>query len=323
MEYATPFYCIFGLIGMLAWIFINTTFLKKAQIYMPKLEDGTQFSFLKFLIVLMGILSWAFISYALTRPRIAMGTIKDNIEVNDIFFVIDVSSSMLANDFSPNRLEAAKQEIKTFVELRPTDRIGIIMFSEKAFTLLPLSTDLELVERAVDEIKVGFLGSGTNIGDALGLAVARLGQSLTKNKVIILLTDGVSNIGNITPLEAAHQAKNLNIKVYAIGMGRSQGAKMPVQGPFGRTHYQTIPGGSIDLATLKKIATITGSKMYTAGNINSLKDILLEINEMEKTDIKVSNRVVYKEKFYPYLVIGVFLLILSHFSKYTLLKEIA
>ena len=323
MEYATPFYCIFGVIGMVAWIFINTTFLKKAQIYMPKLGSQRQFSFLKFPIVLMGILSWAFISYALTRPRIATGTIKNNIEVNDIFFVVDVSSSMLANDFNPNRLEAAKKEIKTFVGLRPTDRIGLIMFSEKAFTLLPLSTDLELVERALDEIKIGFLGSGTNIGDALGLAVARAGQSLTKNKVIILLTDGVSNVGNITPLQAAQQAKDLNIKVYTIGMGRSKGAKMPVQGRYGRTRYQTIPGGSIDLETLKKIATITNSKMYTAGNINSLKDILLEINEMEKTDIKISNRVVYKEKFYSYLLIGVILLTLSHFSKYTLLREIA
>ncbi len=323
MEYATPFYCIFGLAGMAAWMSINITSFKKAQIYMPKNEKIVKFSFLKFLIILVGIVSWLFISYALMRPRDAIGTVKSNIEVNDIFFVVDVSSSMLANDFKPNRLESAKKEIKTFVELRPTDRIGIIMFSEQAFTLLPLSTDLELVERAVDEINVGLLGSGTNIGDALGLAVARAGQSLTKNKVIILLTDGVSNVGNITPLQAAHQAKDLNIKVYTIGMGRSEGAQMPVRGVFGTTRYQSIPGGSIDLETLKKIATITNSKMYTAGNIDSLKDILLKINEMEKTDIKVSNRIIYKERFYSYLLIGVILLVFSHLSKHTLLREIS
>ena len=220
MEYASPLYLIFGLIGMLGWVATNTGLFKKAQIYIPRNNDQVKFSFLKFFIILTGIASWMLISYALMRPRIATGTVKNNIEVNDIFFVIDVSTSMLANDFTPNRLEAAKKEIKEFVGLRPTDRIGLIMFSEKAFTLLPLSIDLELVERSIDEIKIGFLGSGTNIGDALGLAVARAGHSLAKNKVVILLTDGVSNIGNITPLQAADQAKELNIKVYTNRNGK-------------------------------------------------------------------------------------------------------
>ena len=289
---------------------------------MPQRKNNKSISLLKVFITLAGIVSWALISYALTRPRVATGTIKNNIDVNDIFFVVDVSASMSATDFSPNRLEAAKKEIKSFVGLRPTDRIGLIIFSEQAFTLLPLSTDLKLVEQAIDEIKIGFLGSGTNIGDALGLAVARAGQSLAKNKIVILLTDGVSNVGHIAPLQAAQQAKELNIRAYTIGIGRSQDAKMPVPGPFGRIRYQHIPGGSIDLETLRKIATITGGKMYTAGDLASLQNILSEINQMEKTEIEVSNRIIYTEKFYSYLFFGVTLLILSHLAKYILLREI-
>ena len=121
---------------------------------------------------------------------------------------------MLATDFKPNRLEVAKQKISDFVALRPKDRIGIVMFSEKAFTLLPLSTDLELIQEIISEIKVGFLGSGTNIGDALALGVARAAQSLTKNKVIVLLTDGVSNVGVMTPEQATREAAEKNIKTY-------------------------------------------------------------------------------------------------------------
>lgn len=322
MEYATPLYALLGLAGASAWALLNMPVFKKAQIYLPNDAKGKNPSLLKFVIVLAGLMAWLSLSYALMRPRIPSGTVKNTVEVNDIFFVVDISRSMLANDFKPNRLEAAKGEIKKFVDLRPTDRIGLIIFSEKAFTLLPLSTDLQLVERAVEEIAVGFLGSGTNIGDALGLAVARGGQSLAENKVIVLLTDGVSNVGNMTPIQAAEEAQKAGIKIYTIGIGGSENARIPVQGIFGGTRYQPIPGGSIDLETLRAIAERTGGRVYTAGNIDSLRNILMEIDQLERTDIEVSGRVIYEEQFYPYLLVGALLLTLAHLMRYVLLKEV-
>ena len=323
MEYATPLYIILGFMGVFSWFFLNIGLFKKAQIYMPLDLTKKKSNFIKQLVTLIGLVAWMLISYSLMQPRIPTGTVKGRIQVNDIFFIVDVSRSMSAWDFKPNRLEAAKREIKSFINLRPEDRIGLIMFSDNVFTLLPLSTDLDLIENAVDEIKMGPLGSGTNIGDALGLAVARGGQSLAENKIIILLTDGVSNVGALSPLEAAEHAKNSQIKVYTIAMGKSDSARIPTPGPFGTTRYQNIPGGSVDLETLKKIAAMTGGQMYVAGNTDALNEILKEINAMEKTDIEVSHRVVYEEKFYDYLFVGVILLLFSHILRYALLKEIA
>src|SRR5690606_32519325 len=183
----------------------------------------------------------------MTLPKKPAGFVNDPEEVNDVIFVVDVSLSMLADDFKPNRLEVAKQKIQEFVDLRPTDRIALVMFSEKVFTLLPLTSDLKLVRQAISDLRTGFLGSGTNIGDALALGVARGLQSLAKNKVIILLTDGVSNVGTMTPLQAAEEAKNAGIKVYTIAVGGDGDARIPVPGGFGRQRFQYIPGGSFDV----------------------------------------------------------------------------
>jgi Ca-activated chloride channel family protein len=252
-----------------------------------------------------------------------MGFAKNKIEVNDIFFVVDVSRSMLAEDFSPNRLEVAKEKIAEFVALRPTDRIGIIIFSEKAFTLLPLSTDLKLIKQMVGEIKVGgMLGSGTNIGDALGLAVARGAQSLAENKVIVLLTDGVSNVGFLTPQQAAQEAKEQGIKVYTIGIGGSRDAKIPYgRNVFGRKRYQTIPGGSIDFKTLEEIADVTSGQSFAAQDEKALKDVLSEIEKLERSEIDSSARVIYKEIYLKFLIIGVILILLSELSRRIVFKE--
>jgi Ca-activated chloride channel family protein len=245
-----------------------------------------------------------------------------DIEVNDIFLVVDVSRSMLADDLKPNRLEVAKEKLREFANLRPTDRIGIIIFSEKVFTLLPLTTDPSLVDQILADIRIGFLGSGTNIGDALALAVARGQDSKTKNKVIVLLTDGVNNVGNMTPLNAARTAKEYNMKVYTIGLGTTK-SRLPIgKDQLGRQQYQSIPGGSIDVKTLEDISKMTGGKNFMAGSENSLEEILSEIQKLEKTKINNRGQVVYDELFFPYLLWGILMFLLCEFSRRFLMKEV-
>ncbi len=323
MSFQSPFLAILGILGMIAWIFSYLNIGKKAQVYIsPQVQKKPPINVLRFIMFLLGIMSWVAISFSLTTPRMPLGTAKNNIEVNDIFFVVDVSRSMLAEDFKPNRLEAAKLKILDFVKLRPKDRIGIIMFSEKAFTLLPLSTDLNLIEEIIKEIKVGFLGSGTNIGDAVGLAVGRAAQSIANNKVLILLTDGVSNVGSMTPLQAAREAKRQNIKIYTIGIGGHKDAKIPIgKGLFGRQQYQTIPGGSIDTGVLKEIASITDGKYFLAANSEALNKILLEIEKLERTEIKTRSRIIFKELYFQYLLMGVLGLFFIEFLRRLVLKE--
>ncbi|TDJ08271.1 MAG: VWA domain-containing protein [Deltaproteobacteria bacterium] len=312
MEFNNPYFAIWGILGLLFWVIGYLYLFKSPQVYIPKKYIKNKNSFFTFLIFVTGIFGWLLLSFSLTGPRRPLGFVKSDIEVNDILFVVDVSRSMLANDFKPNRLEAAKRKIAEFVALRPTDRIGIIIFSEKAFTLLPLSTDLDLVQRIIGEIKIGFLGSGTNIGDALGLGVGRLSQSMAKNKVIILLTDGVSNVGVMTPIQAAEQAAEKGMKIYTIGVGGNKDAKIPVAGGFG---YQYIPGGSIDMKTLRSISKLTKAKSYQAGNESALKEVLSEIERLEKTKIESSGKMIYEEIYFKYLFWGVLFLLMAELTR--------
>lgn len=311
MEFGSKIYPIFGLLGLLSWLALKNYWFKKSSIILGTgVGKSNSSRFKRFLFSFLGVIAWGYITFSLSLPRVPLSYAPNEVEVNDIFFIVDVSRSMLATDFKPNRLEVAKQKISDFVALRPKDRIGIVMFSEKAFTLLPLSTDLELIQEIISEIKVGFLGSGTNIGDALALGVARAAQSLTKNKVIVLLTDGVSNVGVMTPEQAAREAAEKNIKTYTIGIGGAEDAKIPLgSSRVGALRYQNIPGGSIDLKTLQEIADITGGKAYFARNEGALGDVLDEIEKLERTEIKTSNKIVYEELYYKYLFIGVLLLL--------------
>ena len=248
MTYAHPYFCLFAVFGFLTWSLSYFKIMKPAQIYFSSNYRKKINQLPAWIGFVIGLIAWVFIGHALMRPQIPAGVMKNKIEISDIYFVVDVSRSMMAEDFKPNRLEVAKKKILEFIKMRPIDRIGIIIFSDHAFTLLPLSTDLNLVKEMVSEIKIGFLGMGTNIGDALALSVARGAKSLTKNKVIILLTDGVSNVGKMTPLKAAEESRNQGIKIYTIGIGRKGSEKILRLG----RGYQAIPGGSVDLETLRK-----------------------------------------------------------------------
>lgn len=324
MEYKTVFYVPLGFILLIVWGLNYWSLFKKSPlIAISNNKKNDLLKFLKFGLFGVGVLGIFYLTYALSFPRSPLSFSSGSKEVNDIFLVVDVSRSMLAEDLNPNRLEVAKQKLRDFAGLRPRDRFGIIIFSEKVFTLLPLTTDTNLIAEVVEQINVGDLGSGTNIGDALGLGVARAQASDTKNKIIILLTDGVNNVGTLTPLEAANKAKEYKIKVYTIGLASDKDARLPMgQGIFGTT-YQKIPGGSIDMETLQEISKITGGKSFRAKNENSLKEILEEIEKLERTEIKVTGEMLYKELYYEYLLIGVLLFLISEFGRIFLLREIS
>lgn len=321
-EFQHIHYAIFGLVGLAFWLVSFFYLFKKPQLFIPKKYKKGGFPFLRSLIFCLGVVGWLYIAFALAGPRRPMGMDKNTIEVNDIFIVLDLSRSMLAEDLKPNRFEAAKQKIQDFVSLFPKDRIGIVIFAEKVFTLLPLSTDLNLINKMVAQVRLGTLGDGTNIGDALALGVGRLLQSLAKNKILILLTDGVSNVGTLTPLQAAEMAQAQKIKIYTIGIGGARDARIPV-GPnmFGVQRYQMIPGGSVDEKSLKEIADLTGGKFYMARDNKALENVLSDINKLERTEIEQSGRIIYEELYFKYLLIGVLLLIGAESSRRLLLRE--
>lgn len=318
MVFNSPYYAIVGLIVIISYLLWYFQVSKKREFYLPAKSFRRNINLPRWIRFVLGVFGISLISFALMQPRIPQGFAKNKIKVNDIFIVVDVSVSMLAVDFKPNRIEKAKEKIREFIKLRPTDRIGIVMFSEKAFTLLPLSTDLELIEQIIEEIKVGFLGQGTNIGDALGLAVGRSTQSIAENKVVVLLTDGVSNVGSMTPIQAAEQAREKGVKVYTIGIGQKSNGNLLSNGGGG---LRRIPGGSVDLDTLDKIAKITGGKSFYAQDGNALGDVLSEIQKLEKTEIETSAKVIYKELYWEYLFLGVLMLFLSEWIGFFILRE--
>lgn len=325
MEFKSPLLLWLGVLGGLFWSLDYWKFFQRTPLYIA--QSISKFSLwrsiLRWILFFAGVAAWGYMSYALMQPRIPQKFSPSNIEVNDVVLCIDVSRSMLAEDIKPNRLEVAKERIREFVRLRPTDRISVVIFSEKVFTLLPLTTDPSLVDKVLSEISIGYLGSGTNIGDGLALSVARAVNSETKNKVIVLLTDGVANVGTMTPMQAAEEAKKFDIKVYTIGLGTDEDAKIPVaQGVFG-TQYQLIPGGSIDYKVLKEISDLTGGKFYPAKSERALKEILDDIQKLEKTEIKVNHQIVYDEKYYIFLLVGVSIFFGVEVLRRLLLKDVA
>jgi Ca-activated chloride channel family protein len=322
VEYTNLYYILFGIAGLIFWTIDFYKLFSTAQIVVSKTKSKKISFPLRSLFFLVGAIGWLLIGYSLTGPKKPLGHEKSKIEINDVYIVVDVSRSMLAIDFPPNRLDVAKRKIKEFVDLRPTDRIAVIMFSEKAFTLLPLTTDLELVRQIIDDIHVGFLGSGTNIGDALGLAIGRASQSIAKNKVILLLTDGVSNVGVMTPEQAAEEAAKSKIRIYPVGIGSDKDARIPIGEPiFGQQRYQTIPGGSVDEKSLERIAKLTGGKHFMASNEYALKEVLEKINELEKTEIDSNTKIIYEELHYNYLFWGVILVLIGYLSRPLLFRE--
>lgn len=235
---------------------------------------------------------------------------------------IDISASMLARDLKPNRLEALKKVAVNFIDRRPNDRIGIVVYAGESFTKTPITSDKGIVKRSISELKWGQLENGTAIGMGLGSGVNRLKESKAKSKVIILLTDGVNNSGNIDPRTATELAKELKIKVYTIGIGTNGMADFPwSRDPrTGKLNFRKQQV-TIDEKLLEEIAAETEGKYFRATDNESLKEIYDEIDKLEKTKIEEFKYYNYQEKFRIFVFLGLGLLVLEFILRNTLFKS--
>jgi Ca-activated chloride channel family protein len=278
---------------------------------------------LKPFLYLLRLAALGFLFIALSRPRTV--SVSKKIKTNkgiDIVMAIDVSASMLARDLKPNRLEALKKVAVDFVQRRPNDRIGIVVYAGESFTQTPITSDKGIVKRTISELKWGQLEGGTAIGMGLGSSVNRLKDSKAKSKVIILLTDGVNNSGNIDPKTATELAKELGIKVYTIGIGTNGTADFPwSKDPrTGRLQFRKQKV-EIDEDLLKHIALETEGKYFRATNNTKLKEIYDEIDQLEKTKIEEFKYYNYQEKYRTLVFFALGLLLLEFILRNTLFKS--
>jgi Ca-activated chloride channel family protein len=256
----------------------------------------------------------------LARPQYTDKFQDVSTEGIDIILTLDISGSMLARDFKPDRLEASKNVATEFISGRPYDRIGLVVFSGESFTQCPLTTDHAVLINLLREIQSGMIEDGTAIGMGLANAVNRIKDSDAKSKVIILLTDGINNRGEIAPATAAGIAKTFGIRVYTIGVGTQGTAPYPVQTPFG-TQYQNMPV-EIDEAILKDIAQMTGGRYFRATDNDKLVQVYGEIDKLEKSKIDVKQFIRKDEKYLIPALIAFCLLVIEMIFRYTFLRKL-
>jgi len=272
---------------------------------------------LPFLLRLLGL---SLLIIALARPQSFSSGENVYTEGIDVAMLLDISGSMLAEDFKPNRLEAAKDVIDEFVAGRTTDKIGLVVFAKESFTQCPLTIDYPVLRGLLGEIKSGLIEDGTAIGTAIANGVNRLKDSEAKSKVIILLTDGVNNSGEIDPITAAQIAKKFGIRIYTVGVGTEGEAPYPFQTPFGK-RYQMVPV-EIDEEVLKQVAQITDGKYYRATDNKKLEEIYEIIDTLEKTRVEVTSYRKAKELFYGWLGSGLVLIFLELLLSRTYLRKL-
>ncbi|GJQ61934.1 MAG: hypothetical protein SCALA702_09870 [Melioribacteraceae bacterium] len=275
---------------------------------------------LRHLPFILRMLALTLMIVALARPQTFSTGENVYTEGIDVAMLLDISGSMLAEDFKPNRLDAAKDEIEKFIAGRTTDKIGLVIFAKESFTQCPLTIDYQVLKNLLGDIESGMLEDGTAIGNAIANGVNRLKDSDAKSKVIILLTDGENNAGEIDPITAAQIAKEFGIRIYAIGVGSNGTAPYPVKTPFG-TRYQQVPV-KIDEETLTEISNITDGKYYRATSNKKLEDIYKEIDELEKTRVEITSYRQAKELFYNWVAAALFLLLLELILVKTWLRRI-
>ena len=284
-----------------------------------KLPTSSVIPKLRHIGVVLRSLALIFLIVAMARPQSSLSWQNSTTEGIDIIIASDISGSMLAEDFKPNRLEAGKKIAIDFIKDRPDDRIGLVIFSGESFTQCPLTIDHDVLVNLYGDIKNGMIEDGTAIGMGLATAVNRLKESTAKSKVVILLTDGSNNMGSIPPITAAEIAKQFGVRVYTVGLGTNGFAPYPFPVPGGGVQYQQVPV-VIDEVTLNKIADITGGKYFRATNNATLKRIYERIDKLEKAKIDVTSYHKKTEMFLPWALIALVLVILEFILKNTLLK---
>lgn len=272
-------------------------------------------------LFVLRILTIACIIIILARPQTRDSWRTSSTEGTDIILALDISSSMLARDFKPDRFEAAKKVASKFVSGRESDNIGIVIFAGESFTAVPMTTDRSLLVNYINDISMNMLEDGTAIGDGLATSINRIKDGKAKSKSIILLTDGSNNTGNVAPITAAEIAKKYGIKVYTIGVGKNGNAPFPQQNMFGRIEYVNMPV-VIDEETLKNIASITGGVYFRATSNNVLNEIFDEIDKLEKTEMDVKHFSHTEDNYMPWALLALTLFLIEIVLRYTLLRTI-
>ncbi len=267
-------------------------------------------------------LSLAAVIIAIARPQLSLKEEEVKAEGIDIVLVMDISSSMLAQDFQPDRLQVSKEVAKEFVDKREYDRIGLVVFAGESFTQCPLTTDHRVVKDFMDGLQCGMLEDGTAIGMGLASAVNRMKDSPSKSKVVILLTDGVNNSGYIKPLTAAEIAVELDTKVYTIGVGSRGQALSPISRRSDGRYIFGMAQVEIDEPLLEEIANMSGGEYYRATDEQSLQSIYAEIDRLEKTEIEITTFKRYSEEFRRFLSLGLILLLVDLLLRMTIFKTL-
>jgi len=311
-------------IPMIAWYILKLKSATSVQVSSIESVEDIPVSYKEILShVIFGLrmLVFGLLVIALARPQSSNSWENITTQGIDIVLALDISSSMLAQDLKPDRLEASKDVAIEFISGRPDDRIGLVVFSGESFTQCPLTTDHSVLINLFKDIKSGMIEDGTAIGVGLANAVNRLKDSEAISKVIILLTDGVNNQGAINPITAAELAKTFGIRVYTIGVGSEGMANYPAQDMFGRTRMVPMEV-EIDEETLQQISDITDGKYFRATDNNKLRQIYQEIDRLEKSKINVKEFSRKNEEYLPFVFAAFILLLFEFLIKKTILRSI-
>lgn len=318
------FYLLLVIVPMAAWYIFrqkrNSASIRISTTAPVIKAPKTLRHYLRHLVFLLQMVAISAFVIVLARPQSTTEFENVTTEGIDIVIALDISTSMLAKDFSPDRLEAAKNVAMEFISGRQYDRIGLVIFAGEAFTQCPLTTDRAVLINLFRDIKTGIIQDGTAIGNGLATAVARLKDIDAISRVVILLTDGENNAGEIAPITAAEIARTFGIRVYTIGVGTVGMAPYPVQTPYG-TQLRDIEV-KIDEKMLQEIASLTDGKYFRATNNTKLEEIYKEIDQLEKSKIEVREFSRRSEEFLPFALAGILLLIASLFLRTTVFRSI-
>lgn len=326
MEFANPknLLLLLLLIPLIVWYIVKlrktqATFKMSSSFAFDK-APSTIRVYMRHFPILLRVIAIGLVIIVLARPQSVNSSDISNSEGIDIVLALDMSSTMLAQDFSPTRLEAAKKVAAEFINDRKSDKIGLVVFARESFTQCPLTTDHRVLLNLLNEVKFGMIDDGTAIGLGLANSVNRLKDSKSKSKVVILLTDGSNNAGQIAPLTAAELAASYGIRVYTIGVGSRGSSIAQVMTPYG---MQTMTvSGDFDERTLTEIASITNGKYFRATDNTSLKEIYDDINEMEKYHISVNTVTKRKELYMQFAILALALVGFELILRRTWLRNI-
>ena len=318
------FYLLLVLVPMAAWYIFrqkrNTASIQVSTTAPVMKAPRTLRHYLRHLVFLFLMISIGFFTIVLARPQSSANYENVTTEGIDIVIALDISTSMLARDFTPDRLEAAKNVAMEFISGREYDRMGLVVFAGEAFTQCPLTTDRAVLLNLFKDIQSGMIQDGTAIGNGLATSVARLKDSEAISRVVILLTDGENNSGEIAPLTAAEIAKTFGIRVYTIGVGSIGTAPYPVQTPYGiQLRDMEV---KIDENLLREVANITGGQYFRATSNNKLVEIYKEIDSLEKSKIDVKEFSRKSEEFLPFALAGLLFLVFSIVLRTTVFRSI-